>query len=270
MSAKNTPVTPDPWSELTRFTDARISLGRCGASLPLAASLDFKLAHAKARDAVWQPLDTNGLARDIEAMGHTCLRLASSVADRTEYLTRPDKGRRLSEASVELLEKQNTGHDVCLVVADGLSARAIHENAAPFLRRLLPLLEQAGLTAAPVCIVENGRVAVADEIAHLLDARLSAILIGERPGLSSPNSMGVYMTFAPAPGKTDEARNCISNVRPGGLTIEQGVQKLAYLMETAFAMKSSGVALKDRMSPGYLPFSGQVQALPDTGGQSGV
>ncbi|TVM19538.1 ethanolamine ammonia-lyase [Oceanidesulfovibrio indonesiensis] len=261
MKKKQSPVTPDGWSELKQFTDARISLGRCGSSLPLSEALSFRLAHARARDAVWSPFNAEGLSADIEALGCRCLRLASSVTDRSEYLTRPDKGRRLGEESRALLEKESTGYDLCLVVSDGLSSRAINENAVPFLERFLPLTRAAGLTVAPVCLVENGRVAIADEVASILEAKLTAILIGERPGLSSPNSMGIYMTYAPRQGATDEARNCISNVRQGGMTIEAGVQKLAYLMETAFRMQTSGVALKDKMSPDYLPFGGLDAAL---------
>lgn len=261
MEKKHSVVTPDAWSELKQFTDARISLGRCGASLPLSETLSFKLAHAQARDAVWSPFNVESLAQDVAVLGSRCLSLASSVADRSEYLTRPDKGRRLAEDSRALLKAEQKGFDLCLVVSDGLSSRAIHENAVPFLESFMGLVRTAGLTLAPVCLVENGRVAIADEIASTLDARVTAILIGERPGLSSPNSMGVYMTYGPRQGATDESRNCISNVRQGGMSIEAGVQKLAYLVETAFRMQTSGVALKDKMSPGYLPFGGIEIAL---------
>lgn len=321
MSRTGPIVTPDHWDELRRFTQARISLGRCGVSLPLAESLAFRLAHAQARDAVWQPFRMAELAGELEGAGLECLRLHSAVADRGEYLTRPDKGRRLGEASRELLAaraaraagaaggaggpegasqaSRNTAGsppgvapgaspdvagatscaapkaspgadgsasgaalhvapgkapDVILVVGDGLSSRAVHETAGPLVRRLVPVLRGAGLTVGPVCLVENARVAVADEVGALLGARVSVILIGERPGLSSPNSLGIYLTHGPRPGTTDEARNCISNVRPGGLSLDDAVRKLAYLLEEALALGLSGVALKDKMPPTYLPF----------------
>lgn len=256
-------VTTDPWSELRRFTDARISLGRCGSSLPLAESLAFKLAHAQARDAVWQPFEAEALAARVRDMGEDCLLLSSVVADRGEYLTRPDKGRRLDEPSRAALADAPKGRDVCLVVCDGLSSRAVHENAAPFLECFLAYLNTTALTHAPVCLVANGRVAVADEVAALMEARLVVNLIGERPGLSSPDSLGVYMTYAAVPGTTDESRNCISNVRTGGLPVEEGARKLAYLVENAFAMKLSGVRLKDKMPAAYLPFQETPKAVAE-------
>jgi ethanolamine ammonia-lyase small subunit len=255
-------ITRDIWSELKRFTDARISLGRCGQSLPLNESLSFRLDHARARDAVWLPMDMAVLTEQLDTAGLTSLQLASSVADRNEFLTRPDKGRQLDNRSRELLQKQDTGKDICVVVGDGLSARAIHENAPPFLSTFMPLLHSAGLTSTPICLVENARVAIGDEIAHLLGARMVILLIGERPGLSSPNSMGIYMTFAPKPGTTDESRNCISNIRSGGLSSKEGVRKLAYLVENSLHRQTSGVMLKDRMAPNHLPFSGPDPALP--------
>ena len=256
------PVSEDPWAELKRFTAARIALGRSGSSLPLKESLAFRLDHARARDAVHSPFRRAELTARLA--GAPCLELESSVADRGEYLTRPDKGRRLSSRSRTLLEREKTGFDICLVVGDGLSARAIHENAAPFALACLNVFNQAGLTVTPVCVVENARVAIADEIASLLSARLSIILIGERPGLSSPNSMGIYLTMNPGPGTTDERRNCISNVREGGLRLAEGVRKLGYLVEEAFRLGHSGVGLKDRMAADYLPFGLPESAI--TGG----
>lgn len=250
-------VVEDLWDSLRQFTDARISLGRCGASLPLRENLAFKLAHAQARDAVHQPFKIDDLAGKLMEKGHDVLTLQSNVADRSEFLTRPDMGRRLSEESRAALDGSDVGYDLCLVVSDGLSSRAIHENGFPFLDMFLPLAEGAGFNVAPVCLVENGRVAIADEIGERLKARLTVILIGERPGLSSPNSLGIYMTYGPKCGNTDEVRNCISNIRQGGLSIEDGVKKLAYLMETAFGLSLSGVELKDKMTAEYLPFKGK-------------
>ncbi|MGE4299143.1 MAG: ethanolamine ammonia-lyase subunit EutC [Desulfovibrionaceae bacterium] len=252
-------VTPDPWRGLTRFTGARIGLGRCGSSLPLAEVLAFKLAHAQARDAVWLPFDMDAVEAGLAAAGHRCLRLASAVADRGEFLTRPDMGRTLADTSAAILRGEPTGFDLCLVVGDGLSARAIHENAVPFITRFAPLAQAAGLRLAPVCLVANSRVAVADAIAQALGATIVIMCIGERPGLSSPNSMGLYMTYHAAPGTTDEARNCISNVRKGGLGFDEAAQKLAYLVEEALRIKASGVQLKDNMPANHLPFG---QATP--------
>jgi ethanolamine ammonia-lyase small subunit len=256
-------VSPDPWAELRRFTDSRIALGRSGSSLPLAASLAFRLDHARARDAVHAPFQRAELAGRLRGAGIACVELESCVTDREEFLTRPDKGRRLSARSVQELRGMEKGCDICLAVGDGLSARAIHENAEAFVLACASMFGPAGLSVSPVCLVRNARVAVADEIGEILGARLSVILIGERPGLSSPNSMGVYLTMNPRPGTTDERRNCISNVREGGLGITEGVRKLGYLVEEAFRLGQSGVALKDRMAEGYLPFG---RPLPELAG----
>lgn len=252
----NVPVTvsKDPWAELKCFTAARIAVGRSGSSLPLAESLAFRLDHARARDAVHTPFQRAELADRLRGAGLACVELESCVTDREEYLTRPDKGRRLSERSVAVLQGLDKGFDICLAVGDGLSARAVHENAAGFVLACAGMFWQAGLSMAPVCLVENARVAVADEIGEILRARLSIILIGERPGLSAPNSMGVYLTMTPRVGTTDEMRNCISNVREGGLSLVGGVRKVGYLVEEAFRLGQSGVGLKDRMAEDYLPF----------------
>jgi len=255
------PVIDDPWAELKRFTAARIALGRSGSSLPLKESLAFRLDHARARDAVHSPFRRAELAARLAERGMDCVELESCVADRGEYLTRPDKGRRLSQMSLEILREQKKGFDICLTVGDGLSARAIHENAQGFVLACAAMFGQAGLSVAPVCLVRNARVAVADEIGEILCARMSVILIGERPGLSSPNSMGVYLTMNPHVGVTDERRNCISNVRNGGLGVSEGVRKLGYLVEEALRLGVSGVELKDRMAEGYLPFGRPLPEL---------
>ena len=272
LAARPAPVTDDTWSDLRRHTEARIALGRCGVSLPHDRWLDFRMAHAKARDAVLTPFDMAGVRAALERGGVQCLELHSAAADTAEFLARPDKGRQLSDASRGILREASAGQakgasdakgaDICVVVSSGLSARAVHENAAPFALRFLEQARAAGYTATPVALVDHGRVAVADEVAHMLGARLVVMLIGERPGLSSPNSLGVYLTHAPVPGCTDEARNCISNVRPGGLAIEEGVRKLCYLVQGAFAAGLTGVNLKDDMPGDYLPFA-PVHALKD-------
>lgn len=258
-------VTADPWADLQQITAARIALGRTGTSLPLAASLSFKLDHARARDAVHASFRMAELAARVRDDGLDCLELESAVADRNEYLTRPDKGRRLSAASRQQLAGTTAACDICLAVGDGLSARAIHENAREFVRLAVALLRQAGLTVGPVCLVRNARVAIGDEIGEMLGANVVVMLIGERPGLSSPNSMGVYVTMTPRIGTTDERRNCISNVRDGGLPIIDGVRKLGYLVEEALKLGMSGVALKDRMAAGHLPFGLTLERLPICG-----
>lgn len=254
-------VTPDPWARLRAHTAARIGQGRVGSSQPLADSLAFKLAHAQARDAVWTPLDVDALVAALAAEGVETVRLHSEAADRMQYLTRPDLGRRLDGASVARLAEVPGGLDLAIVVADGLSSRAVQAHAAPFLASFLPLARGAGLRLGSVGIVEQGRVAVGDAVAQALDATLVAVLIGERPGLSSPDSMGVYLTHTARPGTTDEARNCISNVRPEGLPIPEGVRKLAWLVQEALGLGFTGVRLKDRMDGAYLPFSGPLRGL---------
>lgn len=243
-------ITQNPWQALRRFTDARIALGRAGVSQPTASQLAFQLAHARARDAVHHPLDVARLADGLEAeLGlapGSCLRLHSAVADRQVYLQRPDLGRRLDAASRTLLQAcAGTAYDLALVLADGLSAQAIEQNALPFLKALWPRIALEGWKVAPPGIVEQGRVAVGDEIGALLGARIVLLLVGERPGLSSPDSMGLYFTWAPRVGLTDEARNCISNVRPAGLGYEAAAAKLHYLLAQAFRLGLTGVGLKD-------------------------
>ncbi len=251
MSSDDQPATPvvsNPWAELRRHTAARIALGRAGTSLPTAPHLEFQFAHAKARNAVQRELDGEALARAIAGLGQKTLPLASRAGDRVTYLQRPDAGRSLDDASREMLLAHARGAepvDVALVVGDGLSAHAIEENAASLLAELLPLLARHGVTVAPIAIVRQARVAVGDEIGHLLGARMVVVLIGERPGLSSPDSMGLYLTLDPRPGLTDESRNCISNVRAEGIQPPRAAQKLVYLMLEAFRRNLSGVLLKD-------------------------
>jgi ethanolamine ammonia-lyase small subunit len=237
-------VVENPWQSLRRFTDARIALGRAGVSQPTEAQLAFQLAHARARDAVHAALDVARLTEALEAgLGVSCLRLHSAAADRHVYLQRPDLGRRLDAASRAALTAGD--HDLAIVVADGLSALAIEQNALPFLQALLPRLALDGWSLAPLCIVEQGRVAVGDEVGEVLGARAVLVLIGERPGLSSPDSMGLYFTWAPRVGLTDESRNCISNVRPAGLGYAEAATRLHYLLAEARRRGLSGVQLKD-------------------------
>ncbi|GAA4033415.1 ethanolamine ammonia-lyase subunit EutC [Actimicrobium antarcticum] len=238
MNESTPVVTANPWQALKKFTDARIALGRAGVSLPTTAHLAFQLAHAQARDAVHLALDVPQLT---QAIGRPCLALHSAAPDRTVYLQRPDLGRQLDAASRTLLAAGP--YDLAFVIADGLSAHAIMQNAAPFLARVFA--QTAHWTIAPLCIVEQGRVAIGDEIAERLGAQMVVVLIGERPGLSAPDSMGLYLTWQPHVGLTDAYRNCISNVRPAGLGYAAAADKLQYLLVEAFRRQVSGVALKD-------------------------
>jgi ethanolamine ammonia-lyase small subunit len=236
----------DPWITLRNFTNARIALGRTGTSIPLEEVLRFRLAHAHARDAVHSLADVAGLQQQLSALQAPVQALHSLAADRQEYLQRPDKGRRLDAASVALLSAAaGTGNEVAIVIADGLSATAVNRHAVPLLQQLLPLLADAGIPVAPVCIVQQGRVAIGDEVGELLRARAVLVLIGERPGLSSPDSLGIYLTFRPKIGLTDEARNCISNIRPEGLSYRAGAEKAFYLLRESLRLQLSGVHLKD-------------------------
>lgn len=249
-TAVATVATADPWQALRRFTAARIALGHAGVSLPTARHLEFQLAHARARDTVHASLDADGLESALYGSGLDVVRLRSAAPDRYTYLQRPDLGRRLDAPSRQrLLELQGSEadarFDVAFIVADGLSAQAVARHAAPLLGRVLPNLAEEGRTVAPVAVVLQGRVAIGDEVGELLGARLAVVLIGERPGLSSPDSLGVYLTWSPRVGRTDAERNCISNVRPEGLGYDEAALRLTWLLQQARARGLSGVALKD-------------------------
>jgi ethanolamine ammonia-lyase small subunit len=238
-------VHPNPWGALRKFTAARIALGRSGASLPTDEVLRFGMAHAQARDAVHQPFNSEELEPELQALGLKTLRVDSAASDRTTYLCRPDLGRKLSPASREFLQSlPENPADLVLVVADGLSSKAVHRQAVP-LKALLPYLSPLGLSLGPVVLAHQSRVALGDDIAEVMKARAVAILIGERPGLSSPDSLGIYMTWGPHTRRRESERNCISNVRPEGLDYPQAAFKLAWLLEQAFHRQLSGVNLKD-------------------------
>lgn len=247
-------VIANPWQQLRQFTDARIALGRSGASLPTAPHLAFQLAHAQARDAVHLALDVPQLIGALDAAGLAApadrFELHSAATDRLTYLQRPDLGRRLGDESREQLEAFAQRHggpafDIAFVMGDGLSARALMQNAAPLMAAVMRKIAGEGWSIAPLVVVQQARVAIGDEIAALLGARLVVMLIGERPGLSSPDSLGAYLTWAPHVGRTDADRNCISNVRPAGLDYEQAAFKLHYLAAQMHRRRLSGVALKD-------------------------
>ena len=235
----------DPWVSLRKYTQARIALGRVGTALTTAELLRFRVDHARARDAVLKDMDHDAVGASLGKYHLPVLELSTQAKDRNEYIHRPDLGRGLSPESAALLKKYQGDYDIVLAIADGLSGTAIETNLGPFLDCLLPLVQARHYTLAPLCIVRQGRVAVGDEIGGILKAKLSVIMIGERPGLSSPDSMGIYITYGPAPGLTDERRNCISNIRPAGLDYAAAAQKLMYVLGESLRLKITGVKLKD-------------------------
>ena len=234
----------DPWQPWRAATPARIGLGRVGDAVPTAELLRFGWAHASARDAVHAQPDLAALAQQLAALGWITLQVKSRAGDRATYLRRPDLGRQLDEEDARRLQAAPGGCDVCIVIGDGLSAQAIERHAAPLLAALKPLLP-ADWRLAPLAIASQARVALADEIGERLGARLSVMLIGERPGLSSPDSLGIYLTFDPKRGRSDAQRNCISNVRTEGLPPHAAAARLAWLMRESLRRALSGVALKD-------------------------
>ena len=241
-------IPPDPWDDLRAHTQARLALGRAGAALPTAELLRFGLAHAQARDAVHIPLAAEALAAHLQAQGCATLPVHSAAPDRATYLLRPDLGRRLSDADAQALRESSangpTPIDLLLVVADGLSSLAVARQAPPLIDAICQQAP-AGWQLGPVVIAQQARVALGDEVGALLGARLVAVLIGERPGLSSADSLGAYLTFAPRSGLSDADRNCISNIRPEGLPCADAACKLAYLLAGARRLGRSGIALKD-------------------------
>jgi ethanolamine ammonia-lyase small subunit len=241
-------VTTDAWQSLRTATPARIALGRAGGSLPTREWLDFKSSHSAARDAVHQEFDAVALAAEISALGVSTIVLDTAAHDRQTFLQRPDLGRRLDDASDKLLQahsKDIPAPDVAIIVSDGLSALAVHRQAPPLLARLLPPLISDGWRLAPISVVRFGRVALEDQIGQRLGAQLALMLLGERPGLGSPDSLGAYLVHAPRFGNTDANRNCVSNIRPEGLAWDAAAGTLTYLLAEARQRKFSGVSLKD-------------------------
>ena len=237
----------DSWVALRRFTQARIALGRAGHAVPTQVLLDFQLAHAQARDAVHSPWNIDTFAGQVRGLGEEVLILDTPVAGRGEYLRRPDLGRVLTRESRTRLKNFNAGEiDVALIVTNGLSSTAVERHGIPLLQAILNGYRTRQFRIAPVSLVTNGRVALSDDIGSVLAARVAVIIVGERPGLSAADSLGVYLTFAPQPGNSDAVRNCISNIRPpDGLSCEAAAAKLLYLTEEALRRGISGVALKD-------------------------
>ncbi len=248
MSQKPAILTPDPWQQLQSLTRARVALGRAGVSLPTREVLRFGTAHAQARDAVHTALDVDLLAGELQADGFKTLAVRSQAADRATYLRRPDYGRRLAPACGGQLVENGKNHwparpRLAIVVADGLSSLATSSHTRAFLAALRAHIPD--LTEQPLVIATQARVALGDEIGHALGAEQVVVLIGERPGLSSPDSLGLYLTAGPRPGLTDAQRNCISNVRPEGLPYAEAARKLAFLIDGARRLGRTGVDLKD-------------------------
>jgi ethanolamine ammonia-lyase small subunit len=234
------PPPADPWTALRRHTPARISLGRAGTSLPTTEVLRFAAAHALARDAVHLPLDVAALIAELRAQGLDAAAVASRASSRVEYLTRPDLGRQLAPASREALEG-DAGGGLCIVIGDGLSAVAAQMHAVP----LVAALRDAGVVASRLVVATQARVALGDEIGERLGASLVLVLLGERPGLSSPDSLGAYLTWAPKVGRADSQRNCVSNIRPEGLRVADAAARIAWLLRESQRRRVTGIALKD-------------------------
>lgn len=266
--SRDNPVVTNPWTHLRRHTPARIALGRAGPSLPTREVLAFGLAHARARDAVHQALDADALEAGLRAAGYAPLRVQSAAPDRASYLMRPDLGRRLDTRSARGLVAPTPAPEIAVAVGDGLSAPAVQNHVTPLLAALCSLSPERW-SAVPVAIALQARVALGDEIGARLGARLVVMMIGERPGLSSPDSLGLYITHAPRVGRSDAERNCVSNVRPGGLSYAAAAAKLDWLVGEALRRGLTGVALKDESAPvptGNVPIS--VQNVSETGSSS--
>jgi len=231
-------------AELRALTPARVGLGRSGASLTTQALLEFTLDHARARDAVHSPFDVEAIAVALSGLGLETLAVHSQALARADYLKRPDLGRKLDVPSYAMLAgREALPCDIVLVIGDGLSPAAVNAHVTGLVEALLPKL--AGLRIGPAVIASGARVALGDEIGALAKARMTILLIGERPGLSAPHSLGGYITLGPKPGLTDESRNCVSNIQPAGLSLEEGAIKIAWLAREGLCRGVTGVALKD-------------------------
>ncbi|EAT12673.1 ethanolamine ammonia-lyase subunit EutC [Bermanella marisrubri] len=245
-----TTIIANPWSKLQRFTDARIGLGRAGTSLPTHEWLSFQLSHAKAQDAVHKEFDVEKLYEQIDSRPWNTFgvtRVKSEAQDRAQYLQRPDLGRQLRSEDIKRLKTQRSlkPYDVAFLICDGLSAIAVEQNTTLFLDHLVPKLIAHHWSVAPIVIAEQGRVALGDDVAEAIGAKCIVVLIGERPGLSSPDSLGLYLTWAAERGCNDAMRNCISNIRPKGLNYSLASQKAWYLLQESRRLQLSGVNLKE-------------------------
>ena len=260
-------TAPDRFANLRGYTAARIGLVRSGPGIATADHLAFRAAHALARDAVHTSLDLDEMEARLAPLGRPILRVESRCPDQAGYLTRPDLGRRLAGPSVALLRERVPGEEIAVLVAGGLSALATANHAAPLLGLLVPELHRAGRRVGPICVAPRGRVALGDEVGALLDARLVLVLIGERPGLTSPDSLGAYVTNAPRLGRTDADRNCVSNIRPEGMALPEAARRIGWLIVQAMARGMSGVALKDDSDKVLIGAPAEVAGLAATGGR---
>ena len=250
VSDQSPNVKKDPWNSLRAFTPARIALGRAGGSLPTHEMLDFRGEHALARDAVFEDFKAQEVMNSLQKLGLKCVCVQSQAADRLKYLERPDFGRSLAPESKNILQttaslnKQGV-NSVCIVVSDGLSAAAVNKNVVPLVALLAQKIENSDLQLLHVVVAEFGRVALQDEIGEILGADISVILLGERPGLGSYDSIGAYITYKPRVGRTDAERNCVSNIRETGLSLQAASDKIFSLLHTALMLQESGVGVKE-------------------------
>lgn len=243
-------TVPEILAEYKAYTPARIGIGNTGTSIPSSASLAFAWAHAAAKDALTTPLDYLEMASEMEAFFCSTVRVKSKANDREEYLLRPDLGRQLSDESREELQQWKSAkpYDLVFVLGDGLSPAAIQQHALPFFTALFPLIEKAKYQIAPACLATEARVALGDGIAQSLEAKLVVVLIGERPGLSAPTSMSLYLTFAPNEVTSDAQRNCISNIQAKGMSYATAAQNCAFLIDQALKRNETGIQLKNTFS----------------------
>jgi ethanolamine ammonia-lyase small subunit len=244
------PPVPRSTLDLRALTPARVALGRAGMSLPTSALLGFTLDHARARDAVHAAFDAQALIAQLAGLGLAASEVKSRTGNRRDYLRRPDLGRRLDEASVRQLASGEGSGKLAIMIGDGLSPAAVHAHAVELMRHLRPCLAASQIRLGPVVIASGARVALGDEIGAILRADMIVVLIGERPGLSAPDSLGAYLTFAPAIGRTDADRNCVSNIHREGLTYEEAALKIAWLAREGLKRRVTGVALKDESGDG--------------------
>jgi ethanolamine ammonia-lyase small subunit len=249
-------------ARLRELTPARVALGLAGASLPTKALLEFTLDHARARDAVHAAFDADGLVQGLAGLGLTAIRVSSQASGRRDYLARPDLGRMLdTDSRARLASQGGAAGALAIIIGDGLSPTAVNMHAVGLLRKLLPPLEREAIDIAHAVVATGARVALGDEIGSALGARMTVTLIGERPGLSAADSLGVYLTFDPAIGTTDEKRNCVSNIHGGGLSYEDAAAKIGWLIREGLARQMTGIALKDesgrQASDGFLAHSGE-------------
>jgi ethanolamine ammonia-lyase small subunit len=244
---------------LRELTPARVGLGRAGASMPTTALLDFTLDHARARDAVHAGFDVAAIVAGLNGLGLEAIEVRSGAPNRQDYLRRPDLGRTLDQDSRQLLESRSSGAcRLVIVVGDGLSPAAVNAHAVALIRSLLARLAVDGIEPDHPVVASGARVALGDEIGAILEARMAVMLIGERPGLSAPDSLGAYLTFAPEPGRTDAERNCVSNIHGAGLGYDEAAFRIAWLVREGLARKITGVALKDESGSRT---SGQIDKL---------